>query len=273
MILYSVRHKIKKYFKKNILPTLKKEKMRRIERHLFLTEKDRKIYHLLQENKIACTEEVAIHIKTAGNEPVYCRYNNDDHFVMHYTFFEQLHLPPAKLPKDAVILDLGSNIGLTVRHLKFLFPNSKIIGVELDKENYLLAQKNTQHLKNCTMINGAIWYQNGFVNYTGDIPQGFHCEENLAVGIGRVKAITIESLMKENNISKIDFIKMDIEGAESKIFDLDIAWLNCTNSINLEVHNHEPLDKYIEIFKSKGFSCMISKQHWSSILAYRSVFI
>jgi len=269
MILYSFRKKVKKYFKKHIRQPFKRRIFRLNERRLFSSRKDWKVYQQLQQNKIFDKQEVELHIKTAGPTPFYCRCNNDDHYVLHYTFFEQHHLPPVKLDKDAVILDLGSNIGLTVRHLKYHYPQAKIIGVELDKENFLLAKKNTAHLENCTIINGAIWYKDGIVNYTGDIPQGFHCDENNPDGIGQVTSYTIHTLICEKNIAKIDFIKMDIEGAESKIFDTDVSWLDLTRSLNLEVHNHEPLDKYMNILKSKGFTCFISKKHWSSILAYK----
>lgn len=119
------------------------------------------------------------------------------------------------------------------------------------------------------MINGAIWYKDGLVNYSGNMPQGFHCDENIVDGIGQVKSYSISTLIKENNIQDIDFIKMDIEGAESKIFDNDVSWLNITKSLNLEVHYNEPLDKYIDILKNKGFNCAVSKKHWSSILAYK----
>lgn len=110
---------------------------------LFSTKKDRELYHQLQQNKTIDLQEVALYIKTAGREPIFCRNNNDDYDVLHATFFEQYHFPPINLPKHAVILDLGSNIGLTVRHLKCHYPGAIIIGVELDHENFLLAQKNT----------------------------------------------------------------------------------------------------------------------------------
>ncbi len=62
---------------------------------------------------------------------------------------------------------------------------------------------------------------------------------------------------------------MDIEGAESFIFDNDCAWLNAVLSINIEVHNGEPLTKYISVLEKYGFKCRVSKRHWSAVLAYK----
>ncbi|MBS1731259.1 MAG: FkbM family methyltransferase [Bacteroidetes bacterium] len=268
-MFYSLRKKVKNIYRDHIRRPYVKNKILRKERQLFPSTEDREKYHCLQQNQCIDQQEIELFIKNAGPDPVFCRCNNDDHFVLHYTFFEQYHLPPVKLPKEAVILDLGSNIGLTVRHLKFLYPDSKIIGVELDQGNYLQALKNTAHLKNCFIINGAIWYEEGIVSYSGDIPQGLHVDNNETAGNNHVKAFTIQRLILEHHISTIHFMKMDIEGAESKIFEADIDWLDITQSLNIEVHHHESLDKYLTILKSKGFTCILSKKHWSSILAFK----
>jgi tRNA1(Val) A37 N6-methylase TrmN6 len=49
----------------------------------------------------------------------------------------------AKISTNPVFLDLGSNIGLTIAHMKQIYPTSKIVGYEMNKENYILAKENT----------------------------------------------------------------------------------------------------------------------------------
>ena len=256
--------------KKKILKKYRQYKMTLKQHLIFVSANDKKIYDDLSHGKIYNKNEVQLYIKTAGKTPINCRNNNNDFHVIYATFFQLYHLPAKKLKRDAVILDLGSNIGLTMRHLKYLYPKSKIIGVELDRDNYLMAKKNLSGIKDCYLINAAIWYKDGFVNYEGSDSQSFHCVVNNDVAVQKkVKAYSLPALFGEYNLSKIDFVKMDIEGAESIIFKEDCSWLNCVQSLNLEVHNGEPLSRYVSILEKYGFKCELSKKHWSAILAYK----
>jgi hypothetical protein len=54
-------------------------------------------------------------------------------------------------------------IGLTIAHMKQIYPTSKIIGYEMNKENYILAK-----IPNCDdvqIINAAVWIEDATVSY------------------------------------------------------------------------------------------------------------
>lgn len=77
----------------------------------------------------------------------------------------------------------------------------------------------------------------------------------------QVEVTTIDQILKENNLTKIDFIKMDIEGAELKAID------GATNTLNLDsnlaiasyhIVNGEPT--YLELEKKLKKSDIFSKQ-------------
>lgn len=237
---------------------------------VFRSWKDRITFYHLSHGRIIKEKVLVFNIKTAGKSPVICRNNNTDHCVISSTFFDLYHLPPAPLKSNAVIVDLGANIGLTIRHYKYLYPDSTVIGVELDRENYLLARKNLRGIDNCILLNGAIWYRDGYVNYQGADAQSFHCVDSDISEAGEgVKSYSLMTLFHEFDLSHIDFMKMDIEGAESKIFEDDCSWLSYVDSVNLEVHNGEPLTKYMSVLERHGFKCEASTKHWASILAYK----
>lgn len=229
--------------------------------------KDRIAFYRLSHS-IGTTEQVEINIKNAGKNPVILRNNSIDVGVFDYVFFKQYHLPLKPLKAEAVIVDFGSNIGLTIRNLKYLYPESRIFGVELHPQNYQIAIANLRHEKNCSILNGAVWYKDGFVNYEGEDEQSYHCSENISHA-NQVKSYSILSLFKKFSLEFVDYIKMDIEGAESVIFESDCSWLNMIGSINLELHNGSSLHKYQTILQNFGFTCFPSKKHWSAILAYR----
>jgi len=51
-------------------------------------------------------------------------------------------------------------------------------------------------------------------------------------------AITINEIVKLNNIVNIDLLKMDIEGSERNVFeDNYIEWLSITDNMLVEIHN------------------------------------
>ncbi len=157
-IVKYVKQRIRKVERK-ILKKIKQRKLRVKEYLIFKSGNDKKAYHNLSRGRINENEVVLINIKTAGETPILCRNNNSDHFVVYSTFLGLYHLPPKKLKSNAVIADLGANIGLTIRHLKYLYPHSKIIGVEMHAENHSFAKKNLNGVNNCLLINAAIWYR------------------------------------------------------------------------------------------------------------------
>lgn len=61
--------------------------------------------------------------------------------------------------------------------------------------------------------------------------------ENLPGNICHVvAAMTIDKIMKDYNIEKIDILKIDIEGAEREVFSDTSSWLERVDSIIVELH-------------------------------------
>lgn len=51
--------------------------------------------------------------------------------------------------------------------------------------------------------------------------------------------------MKSENISQIDILKMDIEGAEKYIFQKDCeSWLGCVRTLLVELHDQDCLHHF-----------------------------
>jgi FkbM family methyltransferase len=185
------------------------------------------------------------------------------------------HLPSnrVKLQKGSIILDLGSNIGLTIAHLKNVYPDAIIIGYEMDEENFLLAQKNIQKYNNVRLFNKAIWINNSIIEYDKKtdsdaftISTSSSNEQNV-----KIKGATLKEIINEHQIQKIDYLKMDIEGAEKDILTHhDLSWLEFVNALNIEFHvKGQSIEPYIDIIKSHGFDAWKDTKHLSSIMAVR----
>lgn len=126
--------------------------------------------------------------------------------------------------KNAVFVDIGANVGSVSLFVDNFNKDRKrkirVFAIEPEPHNLILLQKNIEDnpVENVIVINKAIWHENKEVLITnrGGNSSIFEIE---GVGQTKIQAITLEKLFKENNIKRVEVMKIDIEGAE---FDLII---------------------------------------------------
>lgn len=154
------------------------------------------------------------------------------------------------------ILDCGSNIGLSIIYFKKLYPESKIIAFEPDENIFDILRKNCQNLENVTLEKKAVW--------TEDTSLQFYSEGALAGSVvtdfgKKNNIITIEAVdLKKYLHHKIDFLKIDIEGAENTlIFDI-AAQLHNVKNLFLEYHGirgrDQNLGEILTLLSENGFT-------------------
>ena len=120
------------------------------------------------------------------------------------------------------VLDIGAHAGyFTILYSKLVGPDGSVLAFEPDPENYALLERNTRHLKNVRLFPVAVSNHVGMVDFfetennTGChslIPAGFRPKKI------SVSAPTLDSLLDAGELPKVDFIKIDIEGAEPIAF-------------------------------------------------------
>lgn len=214
---------------------------------------------------------------------IYVRtFNQVDITVINYVFKDLNHRPFLKLRNNGpVILDLGSNIGCTILDFKKEYPTSRVIGCEMDWDNYNLAVKNCSRCTNVEIINNALWYEDGTVNYykgnnSYSNPDSYSITRNVvtsnskSVSLVSVGSVSVNSLVKIFSIEKIDYVKMDIEGAELEVIQNNNEWLRLVKQIKIEYHRGEKdAEKINEILISNGFTSFKADDHPSTIIAFR----
>ena len=146
------------------------------------------------------------------------------------------------------IIDCGAYIGTSILYFKKLFPSCKVIGFEPDTDNYKILDKNinTWHFKDVQVLNEAIWISNGFVDFqsNGDMTGHVSGNKKTEKTINRIKSTRLLDLLDQ----KIDFLKIDIEGAEYDV--LVDCKDNLVNVENLFIEYHSRFSeehKLIEI--------------------------
>ncbi len=203
---------------------------------------------------------------------ILCRPNTTDAQVLWDVFYKKYAISPIKLPDDATILDFGSNVGYTMVHFAHSHPKAQIFGFEMDDDNFQIAEKNLERLNNrCKIHHAAVWYKDEQIRYGGEKAWGFRIIDNMDTVANEktVIAYSPESIIKMLDLKKIDYVKMDIEGAEKKVLENAEKWLSCVKSIKVEVHPPNTVEECIKLLEKFGFSCKIQNDLSYAIIGIR----
>lgn len=124
---------------------------------------------------------------------------------------------PAVSPR--VILDLGSNVGLSVLYFHDRYPEAKIIAVEPDGRAFARLQRNVGALPNvhllraaATGVDGPVSLHSSWQSWSSslfDRPDTYDVEE--------VDGRTLDSILATFGEERADIVKLDVEGAEPAI--------------------------------------------------------
>lgn len=162
------------------------------------------------------------------------------------------------------IIDAGANIGLSVRYFKQLYPRASIIAYEPDPAIFSMLQANVADLPGVELRQCAAWVE--------DTTLTFFIEGSLAgsteidyMGRGQPIEITAERLKDELRKRPVDFLKIDIEGAENAVL-FDIAdELDQVDHLFFEYHSvpgkEQRLSALLELVTAKGFRYAINGAH------------
>ncbi len=126
---------------------------------------------------------------------------------------------------EPVIYDCGSNIGMSCIYFKKIFSGAKIKAFEADPKisRYLKENLNANGLNDVEVIDKAVWVNDGGVelNIEGADGSSIYTEGKKQ----KVSSIRLKDLLDSE--SRIDMLKMDIEGAENDVI------LDCGNSLKI----------------------------------------
>ena len=201
----------------------------------------------------------------------------DDLLVAEYVFIDKFHIPPFEIAKNPIILDLGSNIGCTILDYNRTYPNAKIVGYEMDKGNFALCQENISNIKTAKVYNKAIWFKSRKVAYEASTNNDSFTAKDISESDKNrnnqiIETITIQEILHQHQIETVDFMKIDIEGAEIEIFEKgSIEWLKKVNALHIEIHDKSKIKNFIDILKSYNFEVVKDSKHWSALFARKGL--
>jgi FkbM family methyltransferase len=153
-----------------------------------------------------------------------------------------------------LILDCGANVGLSIRYFKKLYPQARIIAFEPDPQIFQVLQKNCEGLTHVELHERAVWTENGFLEFTSDGSDA----GRLTSLSGDRSTTKVKTVCLRDYLSKpVDFLKVDIEGAEVEVLK------NCSDLLihveHLFVEYHGFVDRsphlsvLLEVLEKAGF--------------------
>lgn len=161
------------------------------------------------------------------------------------------------------IIDCGANIGLSIIFFKRLFEDAKIIAFEPDPVIFDTLKKNIQSfdLDNVELINKALWKNEGEISFFSEGADGGRIDDKI---YGEGKLISLKTTQLSNYIDgPIDFLKIDIEGAETEVIKECQHKLHLVENIFIEYHSmvdsQQTLAEILDILKRNGFRYYISQ--------------
>ncbi|PLY08718.1 MAG: FkbM family methyltransferase [Arcobacter sp.] len=159
--------------------------------------------------------------------------------------------------KTPFIIDCGANIGLSLIYFKKIYPNAKIIAFEPDKRifNYLKYNINSFEFNNIELINKGLWKEETTLKFFSEGSDGGRIAiKDEMDNLIQIETVTLSTYLRNN---KVDFLKIDIEGAETEVL------LECQNELknvkNLFIEYHsfknekQSLSVILNILEDNGF--------------------
>ncbi len=178
-------------------------------------------------------------------------------FMYEEIFLHQIYKFP--IEGKPYILDCGSNIGMSILYFKRLAPEAEIVGFEPDPKIYEALKRNVDafHLKNVTLIPKAVWSSETTLVFQSEGADGGRVSgDNADVGV-RVETLRLRDFL----IRPVDFLKIDIEGAELEVLRDCRDRLDKVKFLFVEFHSFvdrkQNLESLLECLSSAGFRYQI----------------
>lgn len=164
------------------------------------------------------------------------------------------------LPPNPFIIDCGANIGLSVIYLKQLYPDARILAFEPDRINYDLLIRNIKSFgfTDVTVLQEAVWNENTHISFAAEGSMSSKIDTNNTNNT-TIKAARLKDYLDK----KVNFLKIDIEGAEYVVLRDIRDNLQNVDNLFLEYHGkfeqNNQLVEMLEIVNKAGFSFYVKE--------------
>ena len=209
----------------------------------------------------------------------YCRINNREDLVFMTNHEEDIieHFTPKK---GDIVVDIGAHMGrYTIISSKRVGANGKVVAIEAHPSNFEMLNSNIKlnQLTNVTPLNYAVYSKETKIKlYLPDEESGYTMHHSIMSNyvftkykdktgdkFVEVSANTLDYLLQLNEITDVNWIKIDVEGAEFEVLKGAHNVLSNSKDISLliEVHGKDTYEPIIESLRSYNFKIDFEKTY------------
>jgi FkbM family methyltransferase len=174
------------------------------------------------------------------------------------------------LSNSPLIIDCGANIGLSSIFFKKLYPYARILAYEADSDIFRMMLSNFKAvgLNDVIAENKAVWVTDGILDFnaSGSLGGSIVTSDKKPSNAISIPSISLRNLLQRLPI--VDFLKIDIEGAEVPILNDCRDQLSKVSNIFVEYHRLNKADdkvgRVISIIEDAGFRVYV-KEAWNNL--------
>ena len=183
---------------------------------------------------------------------------------MYHAIFESEVYKFVADTETPYILDGGANIGLSALYFKRLYPEARIVAFEPDPKIYTILDQNIRDagLQNVQLVNRALWNEETSLWFASEGSDA----GRLANDGADTKDFEVKTVRLRDYLDRpIDFLKLDIEGAETTVMEDCRDHLGQVKRIFVEYHSFagrpQTLDTVLTVLKDSGFRVHIHTEN------------
>ncbi|MCC9599035.1 FkbM family methyltransferase [Stieleria sp. JC731] len=176
--------------------------------------------------------------------------------------------------ESPVIIDCGANIGIAVRYWLSRYESPKILAIEPDPAIFETLKQNCDGAANVTLLQSAVSKTGGPLSFCSTGDDAGHLLQNDAgqqTDQKQTNTIAINSAqlseLIEQSDSPIDFLKLDIEGAETEVLKEAASKLDKVRNLFVEYHGfadqQQTLHELLAVLSEAGFRYHLLPELWS----------
>jgi FkbM family methyltransferase len=219
---------------------------------------------------------VPVRVRELGGNAVWLRPRSRDRAALEFLHFGH-HLPPAGLSRPvrhAAVF--GANIGLLAADLAARYPQARVLGVEADHDNAVLARRNLARLgSRCILQEAAVWHRDETLTFawepdawgqivTGPVPgnAGAVPGKDCAAAVRHIDAIDAATVLAGfSGSAPVDYLLVNIETGWYEMLRHG-QWTANVHCIKIEIQDH--YDEAVPLLEALGYRAQLQRLSWGA---------
>lgn len=188
-------------------------------------------------------------------------------------FFNHCYRFETSNPKP-LIYDCGANIGMASLYFKSQYPAATVKAFEADPQiaRFLKENLKKNNISNVEVLEKAVWIDQQGVAFQQEGGQGGRIDQNRHEIKTKIPSIRLKDLLQKE--TSIDFLKLDIEGAELAVLRDCSDQLYKVKHLFVEYHffntGKNYLSELLKILEDAGFSYFVQNNSIFQPFLFRS---